>query len=160
MFETLDIDDPDGISAKGFNSLEISCKTKTQINDRKLMLFYLGGFHSIQRDYNFLPTYDSTAYLQSYNHHLDIYYALTNKVTLCGYYGYDIIKAGMHTETNEDSGGYKDQEGKSFALGLDIQLERNTGLYIRHRWMDYIDHNFALDRYKGTETTVEFKIFF
>ena len=33
VFETMDIDDPDGISAKGFNSLEISCKTKTQIND-------------------------------------------------------------------------------------------------------------------------------
>ena len=66
----------------------------------------------------------------------------------------------MYTETNEDSGGYKDQEGKSFALGLDIQLERNTGLYLRHRWMDYIDHNFALDRYKGTESTVELKIFF
>ncbi len=160
VFETMDIDDPDGISAKGFNSLEISCKIKTQINDRKLMLFYLGGFHSIQRDFHFLPTYDSTAYLQSYNHQLDAYYALTNKLTLCGYYGYDIIKGGMNTETNEVSGGYKDQEGKSFALGLDIQLERNTGLYIRHRWMDYIDHNFALDRYKGTETTVELKIFF
>ena len=31
VFETLDIGDPNGISAKGFNSLEISCKTKTQI---------------------------------------------------------------------------------------------------------------------------------
>ena len=124
------------------------------------MIFYLGGFHSIQRDFSLLPTYNNTAYLQSFNHQLDLYYALTNKITLCSYYGYDIIKGGEHTEVNLDSGGHKDQEGKSFALGVDIQLERNTGLYIRHRWMDYIDYNYNLDRYRGTETSVELKIFF
>ena len=160
VFETMEIEDPNGTAAKGFNSLEISCKTKTQINDRKLMIFYLGGFHSIQRDFSLLPTYNNTAYLQSFNHQLDLYYALTNKITLCSYYGYDIIKGGEHTEVNLDSGGHKDQEGKSFALGVDIQLERNTGLYIRHRWMDYIDYNYDLDRYRGTETSVELKIFF
>jgi len=39
-------------------------------------------------------------------------------------------------------------------------LAKNTGLYIRHRWMNYEDRNFSLDKYKGTETTVELKIFF
>jgi hypothetical protein len=43
---------------------------------------------------------------------------------------------------------------------MDIQLAKNTGLYIRHRWMTYQDFSFELDRYNGMETTVEFKIFF
>ena len=39
-------------------------------------------------------------------------------------------------------------------------MSRNTGLYIRHRWINYRDYSFELDQYKGKETTVELKIFF
>jgi hypothetical protein len=48
----------------------------------------------------------------------------------------------------------------SYACGFDFQLSKGTGLYVRQRWMKYEDRNFELDHYKGTETTVELKIFF
>ena len=54
----------------------------------------------------------------------------------------------------------KNQIGWSYSIGLDLQLAKNTGLYLRHRWMKYQDLNFSMDHYQGTETTVELKIFF
>jgi len=165
VYETMLI--TDSVSAKGFNSLEISFKTHTKLFNRQLMFYYLGGFHSVQRDFNALPTYNEEAYLQSYNHQLDLYYALSKNVTLCGYLGSDIIKGGLNTElgdvitdTLNITYSPKDQKGLSYAIGLDIQLAQNTGFYIRHRWMKYQDYSFELDQYQGKETTVELKIFF
>jgi hypothetical protein len=158
VYETMLI--TDSISAKGFNSLEISFKTHTKLFNRPLMFYYLGGFHSVQRNFKAFPTYTDEAYLQSFNHQFDLYYALSKNITLCNYLGYDIIKGGQNTETDIDSNAPKDQKGISYAIGLDIQLAQNTGFYIRHRWMKYQDYSFLLDAYQGTETTVELKIFF
>lgn len=158
VYETIQI--TDSISSKGFNSLEVSFKTHVKLFSRKVMFFYLGGFHSVQRDFSVMPKYSRTSYLQSYNHQLDVYYPITKNVVLCNYFGYDRIIGGENTELNSVTLATKNQEGLSYAIGLDIQLSRNTGLYIRHRWVKYNDYNFDLDQYKGTETTVEFKIFF
>ncbi|NBP75637.1 MAG: hypothetical protein EBU61_06360, partial [Crocinitomicaceae bacterium] len=95
-----------------------------------------------------------------YNQQLEFYYLLFPKVVLSNYFGFDRIIANEHTKLSEVSLKPKDQTGKSYAIGLDFLLAKNTGLYIRHRWMNYADRNFSLDRYKGTETTVELKIFF
>jgi hypothetical protein len=46
------------------------------------------------------------------------------------------------------------------ATGLDVQMSKNVGLYLRQRWMSYKDASFAKDRYKGWETTIELKAFF
>jgi hypothetical protein len=82
------------------------------------------------------------------------------KVILSNYFGYDRIIANENTVLDAVSGKAKNQRGYSYAIGLDIQLAKNTGLYVRQRWMNYQDYNFSLDQYKGMETTVELKIFF
>ena len=79
---------------------------------------------------------------------------------LSTYVGYDRIYAGQNTLADTESLRNKDQTGLSYALGVDIQLAKQTGLYIRQRWFEYADKNFNLDKYKGRETTVELKIFF
>ena len=158
VYETMLI--TDSVSAKGFNSVEVSFKTFTKVFNRKLMFFYLGGFHTVQRDFSVLPVYSKKAYLQSYNHQLDLYYSLSKNIVLCHYLGYDRIYGGDNTELDNLSQAPKNQEGISYALGLDIQMSRNTGLYIRHRWINYRDYSFELDQYIGKETTVELKIFF
>lgn len=150
----------DSVTAKGFNSLEISFKTQTRVFNKRLMLFYLGGFHSLQNTFSPVPVYNKTAYLQSYNHQFDLYYELNRNIALCGYLGLDRIIAGNNTERNPVNNSSKNQKGISYALGLDLMLSKNTGLYIRNRWMTYKDYSFALDRYKGIETTIELKIFF
>lgn len=158
VYETMYI--TDSISAKGFNSIEVSYKTHVKVFNRELMFFYLGGFHTVQRDFSPIPKFSRTSYLQSYNNQLECYYALTNKITLCNYFGFDRIFGGENTQRDVQSNATKNQLGTSYAVGLDIQLAQNTGLYIRQRWMRYRDFSYSLDTYKGIETTVELKIFF
>jgi len=158
VYETISI--TDSITAKGFNSVEVSYKYETKILGRKFFLFYLGGFHTVQSQFSALPKYFNSAYLQSYNNQLEFYYTLTPSLVISNYLGYDRIIANEQTELDVITGRPHDQEGLSYGIGLDIQLAKNTGLYIRQRWMKYQDFNFSLDRYKGMESTVELKIFF
>lgn len=158
VYETMFI--TDSISAKGFNSIEISYKTHFKLFNRELMVFYLGGFHSVQRHASALPQFSKKSYLQSYNNQLEFYYALSDRITICNYFGFDRIFGGVNTQRDTISNAPKNQLGTSYSVGLDIQLARNTGLYVRHRWMRYQDFSYSLDTYKGMETTVELKIFF
>jgi hypothetical protein len=158
VYETVYI--TDSVSAKGFNSIEVNYKSKWKLLQRDLYVFYLGAFHSVQRDFSVLPQYNRSSYLQSFNHQLELYYALTPKIVLSNYLAYDRILGGENTERDLESLGTKDQEGMSYAIGLDIELAKNTGLYLRHRWMSYQDFSYAMDRYRGAETSVELKIFF
>ena len=52
------------------------------------------------------------------------------------------------------------QQSESFGIGLDVDLSPNSGLYIRHKRFYQQDLNFSMDDIRGTETTVELKIFF
>ena len=158
VYETMLISD--SITAKGFNTVEISYKTHFKILNRKVMLFYLGGFHSVQNSFSIAPKFSKNSYLQSYNHQLDLYYSISKNLAFCQYLGYDRIYGGNKTERNIDTDNPKNQEGFSYAFGFDILLAKNTGLYIRHRWMKYNDYSYEIDQYKGMETSVELKIFF
>lgn len=147
-------------SAKGFNSLEISYKSNYKIFNRDLYIFYLGGFYSVQDDFASLPQFSQKAYLQSYSNQVEFYYNIFDKVVVSNYFGIDRIIANDRTQLDVESNLAKNQIGYSYAIGLDIQLSKNTGLYVRQRWMNYKDLNFSLDRYSGTETSVELKIYF
>jgi len=148
------------ITPKGFNSIELSYKYETKILGRDFLLFYLGGFHSVQSKASALPKYTEQAYLQSYNHQFEFYYALSPSVIISNYLGYDRIMANTQTTLDVISEKPKDQTGLSYAVGLDIQLSKGVGLYLRQRWMTYEDINFSLDQYSGMESSVELKILF
>ena len=45
-------------------------------------------------------------------------------------------------------------------MGLDIDIAKDAGLHIRHRWFEFADANYAADKYAGQETTVELKFTF
>jgi hypothetical protein len=158
VYETLAI--TGGAVKKGFNSLELNYKYQNKLIGREFVVLYLGGYYSIQDKISVLPVYSKKAYLQSYSHQVEFYYELTAKIVLSNYFGYDRIKANMQTNLDAVSLLPKDQEGWSYAVGLDFQLSKNTGLYLRQRWFKYEDYNFSLDKYKGMESTVELKIFF
>jgi predicted porin len=138
----------------------LNYKYQNKLIGREFVVLYLGGYYSIQDKISVLPVYSKKAYLQSYSHQVEFYYELTAKIVLSNYFGYDRIKANMQTNLDAVSLLPKDQEGWSYAVGLDFQLSKNTGLYLRQRWFKYEDYNFSLDKYKGMESTVELKIFF
>ncbi len=158
VYETVNI--TDSVSAKGFNSIELSYKGKYKFLNKDLMLFYLGGYHSVQRSGSALPKYSKEAYIQSYNHQIEFYYHLFPNIVVSNYFGLDRIIANENTVLDVVSLAPKNQTGSSYAIGLDISLSKNVGLYLRQRWFTYADANFSLDKYSGRETTVELKLYF
>jgi hypothetical protein len=52
------------------------------------------------------------------------------------------------------------QESSLLGLGLDLAIAKNTNLYIRKRWFSQMDKSFVKDNIKGTETTIELKLYF
>jgi len=81
-------------------------------------------------------------------------------VVWTNYVGWERIIANYSTEVNPVTRRPKNQEGFSMATGLDIEMSKGAGLYLRQRMMNYRDSSFPLDTYRGWETTVEIKIFF
>jgi len=158
VYETLGI--TDSVTAKGFNSIEVCYKNSLSIRGKRFMFLYLGGFHTVQRSFSVVPQFNRSNYLQSLNQQVECYLELHPKVVVSNYFGYDHIVAGRATSTNSLNQKQKDQTGTSYAIGLDIQLAKQAGLYLRQRWINYSDKNFALDQYKGMETTVDLKLFF
>jgi hypothetical protein len=145
---------------KYFNTIEINSKYSTKIANKDVYIFYLGTFNSVQSKFSIINNFSEKATLRAYNHHLESYYKINSKIVWNNYASFERVVASYATQVDIDSKRPKNQTGYSFATGADIQLSKGVGLYLRQRWMQYHDASFALDRYKGWETTVELKAFF
>lgn len=164
VFESLNLTDVDQKNVpqnkKHFNSLELNIKYKTKILRKDLFINYLGSYSSVQNEFSVSTVFTEKAYLRAYYHQLEAYYKLSNKVVWTNYAGWERIIANYSTEVNPVTRRPKNQEGWGFATGLDIEMSKAAGLYIRQRWMNYKDTSFPLDHYSGWESTIEIKIFF
>ncbi len=164
VFESLNLTDVDQKNVpqnkKYFNSLELNIKYKTKILHKDLFINYLGSYSSVQNEFSVSTVFTEKAYLRAYYHQLEAYYKLSNKVVWTNYAGWERIIANYSTEVNPVTRRPKNQEGWGFATGLDIEMSKAAGLYIRQRWMNYKDTSFPLDHYSGWESTIEIKIFF
>lgn len=70
------------------------------------------------------------------------------------------IAGATYVGTATAAQGPISQRSTSLGIGLDIAISEQSGLYIRHKRFTQEDINFLQDNISGTETTVEFKIFF
>jgi hypothetical protein len=172
VFETLNITDINTTTGlpnqkKYFNTIEINSKYKTILANKDLYLFYLGSFNSVQNFSSMsslkdggLMVFTERALVRNYCHQIESYYVLSPKVIWNNYLSFERIIANYQTAIDVQSSRPKNQTGYSIATGLDIQLSKSAGLYLRQRWMDYKDSSYANDQYRGFETTVEVKMFF
>jgi len=163
VVQTTDRDPGTGqtLSRKFFPGLDLQAKYRTELFGRNLYLFYLGSFMSASSQVDLLPTYNSeTTFIQAQYHELDLYYQLFPSFILTGYYGIERIIGGRNTEWDAETLQPRFQTGQGFAFGFDWTVAENAGFYVRHRLMRFEDRNFALDKYRGHETTVELKVFF
>ena len=165
VYETVSVTDLDPVTGlpsnkKYFNTIEIHSKYKTSIANRDLYLFYLGSYNSVQYEFAPVVLFTEKALLRAYYHQVEAYYSLNSKLVWTNYVSYERIIGNYTTRVDVITKRPKNQTGISVATGLDIQLSKATGLYVRERWMNYKDSSFEKDKYKGFETTVELKIFF
>lgn len=162
VVQTTDRDPATGASTnrKQFNMIDLQGKYRTNLLDRELYFFYIGSFGSISDRFNAVPIYDEASYLFVQYHEFDLYYEVLPGFILTGYYGIELAQGGEFTRWNENTNQPLDQINQGIGIGFDWKLAENSGLYVRHRWIDFEDRNFPLDRFRGTETTVELKTFF
>ncbi|MEL6652908.1 MAG: hypothetical protein AAFQ87_19070 [Bacteroidota bacterium] len=148
------------LNRKHFQSLDIQAKLRTSLAQRPLYLFYLGSWMGASSKIKALPGFGDDVYIQAQYHEFDLYYELFPKFILTGYYGIEFIKGGRDTDWDLESAQPRNQFGQGIGLGFDWTVAENAAFYVRHRLMRFEDASFALDRYRGNETTIELKVFF
>ncbi len=164
VYETVYITELDSnnlpLYKKHFNTIEINAKYNTTLANRAFYVFYLGSFNSVQNEFSPLLKLSEKALLRAYYHQLEGYLKLNPRLVWTNYVSYERIIANYKTQADNVTRRPKNQVGVSVASGLDIELSKGVGLYMRERWMKYEDTSFRNDHYSGFETTVELKMFF
>lgn len=145
---------------KRFNILEIQGRYNTKFLHRNLYVNLLNRYSSVQKEFSALTVFSETAYLRHYSNELELYYQLFSKLMLTGYVGYERVLGNYDTELAIETGRPRNQEGKGIGFGFDIDLGRNAGLYIRHRFFKFEDRSFTADQFSGQETVLEIKVNF
>lgn len=159
VYETVKLNDEE-ITKKYFNGLEIQAKYHPKFLNQKLYMFSISRFYSAQDIWSSIPLFNEEAYIRQYNHEFEAYYAINSKFVINGYLGFERTIANYQTETDINSGKPRNQFGNGIGIGIDYSIAKNTALFIRHRWFDFEDKSFELDKFKGTETSLELKISF
>lgn len=162
LVQTTDLDaaTAEALNRKYFNAVDLQAKIKTNIGERNLYLFYLGSFGSAKSKASLIPSMTDDSYLFVQYHELDAYYELFPKFLLTSYLGLENARGGQFTAWDLESQLPLDQFGTGIGLGFDWTVSKSTGIYFRHRWLNFEDRSFALDKYKGREVTIELKTFF
>lgn len=145
---------------KSFNTIELQAKYDWKIKKRHIYAFYFGSLNSVQNKLAVGPYFSDQAWLRAYFNEVEIYVQAFPKVFLSGYFGFEQIKGNMDTRLNVETGAPIDQFNHAYGVGMDIDIAKNTGLFIRQRWFNQEDRNFPDARLFGTETEIEMKVFF
>lgn len=145
---------------KKFNTMEFQAKYHGKLFLRDFHAFLLNRYSSVQDFLSPFTVFTEKAYIRHYTNELECYYSIKPQFVLAAYLGYERILGNYDTDIDFESFRPRNQEGIGFGLGLDYDLGKNTTLYLRHRWYQFEDRNFAKDQFKGNESIVELKFSF
>jgi hypothetical protein len=160
--QTTDIDPAtaEALNKKYFANVDLQIKSKASLFNRPLYFFYLGSLGSIASDYAYWPTFNDESYLFVQYHEFDLYYEILPKFIITGYYGIENARGGQFTEWDQETQLPLDQLGTGIGIGFDWTIAENAGIYVRHRWLQFEDRSFTLDKFDGREVTIELKTYF
>jgi hypothetical protein len=151
-----------------FNMLQVQLKQKVNMPWMPFYLLYVGSFGSAQTDFSFIPEFSNKAYLRTFYHEFDAIFMLNKQISLITSYGQENITGNAQLNKGDNRDGVLgsinnntiEQESTMLGLGLDLNISKNTTLYLRRRWFSQEDKSFLKDNIKGTETTIELKLYF
>lgn len=152
VYESVNITGP--AFKKYYNSLEAQIKYKNKFLGRDFYISQLNTFNSVQGNLSAITLFNDAALVRSSANELDIYYHISRDLMLDFYYGYERIKS------NDKTIQQRDQTGNAIGVGFDLAISQYAALYYRHRWFAFDDVKFAGEKFKGTEGTIELKIYF
>ncbi|MCU0428797.1 MAG: hypothetical protein MUF42_02385 [Cytophagaceae bacterium] len=176
-FETISITDTISDYKKGFNTLELFLKYKFKLFNRDLVVLNFNSMSTIQEGFSFIPAYSNRAFVRMWFEDLTLAYKAGKRYNLVANVGLESVKGNSRTNLANENGeevkengrpvykeAYKnnsiDQLGTALGVGIDYDFSNNAGIHLRHKWMNHRDYNFTEDVFRGTETTLELKIFF
>lgn len=157
-FETIGITDTNRNYLKSFNTAQVRLKYNMWFLGKEWVIITNSHFNTVQRNLKALPT-PRNNYLNLFFSDVQAFIHIRPKVTALLMAGLERVKGGENTELAAN-GKPLDQTGTAVGLGLDIQLSNRAGLFLKHRWMSHSDKNFTEDKFRGTESSLEFKVFF
>jgi len=163
VYETVRLsDDSSGfvVHKKFFNAAEIQAKYHTLLGSRNVYVFALLQTQSVGRKFSPIVVTNEEAYVRQYASEVETYFEISPRIMLNGYVGIERTLGNYLTEINEETRRPLNQTGIGLGAGMDVELGRNTRLYLRHRWFKFEDTSFPLDAFKGRELLVELKAFF
>ena len=99
------------------------------------------------------------ALLRQYATENELYLQWNSRITFVMMMSGDITLGGIRTGVNLDGRPFE-QYGAARGIGIDIWAADNVCVYLRHKYFAFEDRSFNLDKYRGTETTVELKLLF
>jgi hypothetical protein len=152
VYETITILGP--AFRKYYNALDAQIKYKNKLLGRDIYFFQLNSFTSCQDKLSAITVFNDDALIRARVHQLDVYYHITRDLMIDVYGGYERIISNAKTKDA------RDQTGTAIGFGFDLAISSSTALYYRHRWFEYDDANAPSEHFKGTEGTVELKIYF
>jgi hypothetical protein len=176
-FETLSITDTISDYKKGFNTLELFLKYKAKFLGKELVLLNFNSVSSIQEGFSILPKYSDKAFVRTFFEDLTIAYKIAKRYNLVGNVGFETVQGNSRINLANDQGeevktdgrpvydeNFKNntinQFGTAYGFGVDYDFSNTAGIHLRHKWMTHKDKNFTMDEFRGTETTLELKVFF
>ncbi|MBX9852537.1 MAG: hypothetical protein K2X86_12380, partial [Cytophagaceae bacterium] len=154
---------------KGFSSLDLSLKYKFSLFGKGLIVANYNNYNSAQEGFS-IPQFSDKAFLRTFYEEFMMFYSLLPKWTVIGFASYEKNLGNMRTQLADPSTGNVttdatvgkpiNQTGYGYGVGVDFDITPKAGLYLRQRWFSHQDKNFIKDKFKGYETTLEFKVFF
>ena len=150
---------------KSYNVLLLNLKYQTKVFNKKLFVFYLGEFQSLQSFLSPIPIFSQNAILRNQFHEIDLYIEINNRMSITGYFGREFIKGNSSSGLgdvldSESNFNPRDGKGKVLGVGLDYSISSNSCFYLRLKKVSYMDNNFSNNLYSGYESTLELKVFF
>ena len=155
-------------SLTGFNMFQIQLKQRFSWGRIPGYLLYVGSFGSAQNFLAVIPVLNNKAYLQTQYHELDGIFQIRNGIGLITSFGYERIVGNNQMNKGDNNDGKigsvlnnpVNQQSTMYGLGLDIKLNDNMNMYMRHRIFSQKDQSFTKDHIEGTESSIELKLFF
>jgi hypothetical protein len=186
-YETIAITDDKINYEKGFNMMDVNMKYKITFLQREMIFInYFNGSTVINR-LSAIPVFNKKSFIQTYYEEFTTFYAIHPKLSVVAFFSFernignsktslanangdllvnptgDATKAISNKEAQKlglPTGNAIDQTDRGFGLGFDYDINGKAGFYVRQRWFSHSDKNFIRDKFKGRETSVEFKVFF
>jgi hypothetical protein len=141
-----------------FSQWEAQALYSIPVGNHQIAFNHLVRAHSVQQQPSLLYVRPD-AVLRQYSSENEIYWKTSDRWTWVGCASADATLGSLKTNSNA-TGRPIDQRGWALGWGFDCWAADNAQIFFRSKAFGFADRSFELDAFRGTETTVELKLFF